>query len=482
MKQLLFSFLLIGLAQASWASLSLPRIAAPEELSDGDFAEGTLTQLSSQEVAEFLPWAQNAQNQLSRALTVARTMPLRERPQYIDRAIRNVVGRSGGRQYQMFMRFALNRGMLLVKELEKFADMDAVGAQENALDILQRSIQVALSFYESDLSFQRRAQSGESGVELTYARFGASYMSGLYPALINVLDSAAQYRLMYKLVEMTNWDLSRDAGAQAFAEHIVEAHDMLSDLPAEPLRSDRDNLRNVRRLHGLRILTVKNSVDEVDRLARLSAEAREAELRRTQEEAARAELDRQRREELRALGMDFKPEAQVLYVDTHTNNIFRSTIVTQQDDGNFVIRINGQLYTNISPSRLAQSKGCVENVCVNPDRIVYNISGDNVREAHVVGIYQNRSRFVLYFPGSSSINPANLANLYGGGWGAGDIAVTEGCTGDICVGQRAINLSRKVEVEVVGRQSNGKFVLKFLSGSLAGKVGHNWDRSDLAKL
>jgi len=258
MKKLIIPALFFTLSFSAIANVEIPQIAVPVELAGGEFAEGTLTQLTDAEFAEFLPWAQNAQNQLNRAIKQTQSLPLRERLTHIERAARSVVSRSEGRQYQMFMRFALNRGLLLVDELEKNVDMEEIGSQESALDIIQRSIQIGLSFYESDLNFQRRAQAGDTATKLSYASFGASFMQGMYPGVINVLDATAQYRLLYKLVEMVNWDLSRDAEAARYAEHIVEAHEMLQDLPELPLNDDRSNLRLIRRLNSLKLIEVKN--------------------------------------------------------------------------------------------------------------------------------------------------------------------------------------------------------------------------------
>jgi HEAT repeat protein len=284
MKKLIIPALFFTLSFSAIANVEIPRISAPVELVSGEFAEGTLTRLSDAEVAEFLPWAQNAQNQLNRAMKQAQSIPLRERLPHIERAVRSVVSRSEGRQYQMFMRYALNRGLLLVDELEKNSDMDEIGAQESALDLLQRSIQIGLSFYESDLNFQRRAQSGHTTTVLENARFAAAFMQGMYPGVINVLDATAQYRLLYKLVEMVNWDLSRDAQAQRYAEVIVEAHEMTVDIPEIPLNDDKANLRLIRRLNSLRIMNVHQTYQDQARLDRFTADQREAEIRRMENE------------------------------------------------------------------------------------------------------------------------------------------------------------------------------------------------------
>lgn len=258
MKTILLLSLTATLSFAAFAqTIELPRVNVPQELSSGEFAEGTITRLTAAEVAEFRPWAQNARNTLNRALTQAQSLPLRQRLPHIERAARNVVSRSGSRQYQMLMRFALNRGLLLVDELERNIDMNQIGSQENALDLILRSITVALSFYESDLTFQERAQEGDDAIIIPHARFATAFMQGMYPGVVNVLDATAQYRLLYKLIEMVNWDLSRDAHAARYAESIVEAYEMGQDLPEQPEGDDRSNLILVRRLNSLKVINLR---------------------------------------------------------------------------------------------------------------------------------------------------------------------------------------------------------------------------------
>jgi hypothetical protein len=61
-------------------------------------------------------------------MTQAQSLLLRERLTHIERAARSVVSSSDGRQYQMFMRFALTRDLLLVDELENNVDMEEIGS------------------------------------------------------------------------------------------------------------------------------------------------------------------------------------------------------------------------------------------------------------------------------------------------------------------------------------------------------------------
>jgi hypothetical protein len=62
------------------------------------------------------------------------------------------------------------------------------------------------------------------------------------------------------------------------------------------------------------------------------------------------------------------------------------------------------------------------------------------------------------------------------------IARAQGCHDGLCVGEKVINLRRSAEVEIVGIMSVGKYIFKFLSGELQGKLGPKWSRADLSKL
>lgn len=248
-----FTAFLLGLA-GQVSAVEIPQVQVPEELVSGDFSEGTRTRLSQNDVTQFYPWLQNSQYELDKAAKDIKTMPLRARLPHLEQAVRNAVMLSGTRQYQVFMRFALNRGLLLVDELRRHSNMNALGAQENALDILNRAITVGLAFYESDLAFQQRAQRGDDAIVMVHARFGVAFMSTLQPGILNVLDATAQYRLIYKLVEMTNWDLSRDQDAIRYADTIVEAHNFMTGINENPASTDQQNLVMIREINRLKIM------------------------------------------------------------------------------------------------------------------------------------------------------------------------------------------------------------------------------------
>jgi|GEM_PF-1847845 len=73
-----------------------------------------------------------------------------------------------------------------------------------------------------------------------------------------------------------------------------------------------------------------------------------------------------------------------------------------------------------------------------------------------------------------------LAGRAGGGWQRNSLAVMDGCNESLCVGDTVYNLSRELaQVRIVGLQTDGNVVLQFLDGSLAGRIGGNWGVNDL---
>lgn len=261
MKSIIFVLTICSLSLCFAADI--PVITTPSELARGEYAEGTVTRMSEAEVNEFRPWASNAKSVLTRALSQIKNMPLGDRATYLKTTIQSVVVQSGTRQYQTLMRFALNRGMLLLDEFERLVPATELGQTESGLDILLASVRSSLSFYESDLNFQERVQAGLASTDIPYATFAANFSLNLVPSVLNVMNAKAQYRLMYKLVEMLTWDLSRDANAAAYAEIITEAYDLLKGLPEESRLDDRQTLRLTRKLNALGLSTLSSKVASV---------------------------------------------------------------------------------------------------------------------------------------------------------------------------------------------------------------------------
>lgn len=105
----------------------------------------------------------------------------------------------------------------------------------------------------------------------------------------------------------------------------------------------------------------------------------------------------------------------------------------------------------------------------------YNVARDSALVT-VIGIEQNGTYVIQFDDGA-------LAGQTGNNWSASDLAVLFGCgNGGQCVGQTAYNVSRdSAQVQIIGVQSDGRYVISFEDGANAGGRGGNWDDSDLAR-
>ncbi|MGE3608924.1 MAG: hypothetical protein AB7I27_05010 [Bacteriovoracaceae bacterium] len=268
-------FITILLSSVSLTALAvndpLPQINPPKELVEvgGQFAEGTSTKLSDKDIALFIPWAQSAQTMLNDALKDIENMPLEEQVKHLQETIQSVVRSSGSKNYQMLMRFALNRTLLLLQELSKEADWHSSAIQANALDLSVAGIKTALKFYESDLAFQQRVAKGNGTFNPEYASFAKTFGASILTPIDSINDASAQMRLMYKTLEMVNWDLSRDEKAQDYSDTIVDIYNALNSMDEHPSKVDQDNIKNIRKLiptsqevNNLKLVEVKIELPE----------------------------------------------------------------------------------------------------------------------------------------------------------------------------------------------------------------------------
>lgn len=155
------------------------------------------------------------------------------------------------------------------------------------------------------------------------------------------------------------------------------------------------------------------------------------------------------------------------------------TVLGFQTNGSLLLRFDtgslaGQLGSGWSRSDLAKMSGCNGVGCAG--EIVLNTARDSV-SARIIGLQIDGAVVLEFLEGS-------LAGQRGANWTSSDLARTQGCLKDLCVGQRAINIARSnAEVTIVGiQQSNQSYVLRFETGSLAGQKGGNWSRDDLVPL
>jgi hypothetical protein len=74
-----------------------------------------------------------------------------------------------------------------------------------------------------------------------------------------------------------------------------------------------------------------------------------------------------------------------------------------------------------------------------------------------------------------------LAGKEGNNWGRSDLALMSGCHNTLCVGNITLNTSKEsVASKIVGLQTNGDYVIEYLEGTLKGKIGSHWSKKELA--
>jgi len=228
--------LLIGsIFSFSVLATELPEIKQPEELQSGEFAEGMMTELSAEDIKKFLPWAQNARKILDDALAESLRFSLFEKVNFLESEMKRVVQGSGNKNYQLLMRSSLNRGLLLSKILKEESDINDPGILQNHLSILVGSIELAKFFFESDNAFQQKAEDNNVG-SVPYALFAKKMGHYYLPISLSIFDTSAQYRVLYKTLEMINWDMAQDENAMGaeLAEPIVDIFRTLQRLPINP--------------------------------------------------------------------------------------------------------------------------------------------------------------------------------------------------------------------------------------------------------
>lgn len=246
MKKFLITLLFI--ANVVFAQ-KLPTIEKPKELAGGTYQEGTITKISSERIGDFYIWARSAKRVLGNALEDISRMKLSEKVSYLKTEMKSVIDKSGRKNYQSLMRYALNRGMLYSNLIASEGDLNVEGTTENQLDLLRGAIKIALNFYESDLDFQKRLEKGESTVEINQAEFGISLAKEMYLRAMNVQDTSAQYRVQYKILEVLTWDLVQDRDARDYSETILELYEGLERMDETPSENGALALAQIRKLN-----------------------------------------------------------------------------------------------------------------------------------------------------------------------------------------------------------------------------------------
>lgn len=457
-KQILVTTFLLATNLNVFAK-TLPPVPAPRELTENnsEYVEGTITRLSAADVDLFIPYAQNAQSVLTKALADINSMTVQQQVKHLTAVIKAVVRNSGQKNYQTFMRFSLNRTLLLVQELVKESDWATPGTVENVLNIQVKGIELALRFYESDLAYQRRATKGDETVVLNHAAFANDFGKTMLTATQNVLDASAQYRLLYKILEMINWDFSRDQYAIELSDTIVEIYTMLYSMDENPTANDPDSVQGIRRLNTL-IASVEKTTSVLNEIARKNGEALSQRQRELEREAIRQRLPLK--------------VGQTVYNVTSKSPI--SGVVHELRTDTVVLRYSDTTYETVAISKLAYTTGCVKDVCTG-DRMLYTSKNYDHSYTKVLAITADDKLVIEFLDGE-------WKNQIYGNFSTEVLAKTSGCSGQLCVNDTVFNLENKYTATIIGIQPDGKLILQYTNGELNGKRGGGWPAEDLTKI
>lgn len=235
--------------------------------SQSELNEGTQTQMTGNDIKEYLPLASNSKKLLEDALSKLKLIPLNERLKFLESEIKNVVLGSANKKYQLLMRYALNRGLQLSSLIEKETITLTPGIVQNQVDILTQSIQVSFEFYESDLNFVRRASklNGDQVLVIPFAQLGIKLAKSYLKTAKNIFDVTAQYQVMRKTFKFLRIDYHQDKNSISYANEIVDITKALEKLP-EIVLSDDEALKGVR---ALNYLQSKFAIIETPRKERL---------------------------------------------------------------------------------------------------------------------------------------------------------------------------------------------------------------------
>jgi hypothetical protein len=223
---------------ASADEVILPVISKPALLEEG--TQRTLTQA---QINELLPWAKTSKLDLVDLLEDIKDMSMKDKIDHLTKGINGVVADSRPTS-ELFMRYILNRALVLQETLKKETDENAVGINDAKLRILLSSVKMALKYHDVDTKMLNNNSS------MTFASFGANYFFFLQDLNKSIFDASAQFEFNKITLEWLSWDLYRDLENKSYASQIVKIHKFLKDLPSEKGR-DTQALIHVRKMRDL---------------------------------------------------------------------------------------------------------------------------------------------------------------------------------------------------------------------------------------
>lgn len=256
LKSIAMAFALVstmGLASLVCAEdIALPIISRPAILD-----EGTQKDLTADQIAELLPWANNSKKKLEELKENIQNLSAVEKVDALVEGIKTIVNESSVKNAELLMKYSLNRSLVINKILTKELNPQDIGTSDVKLRALKLSIEMALVYYSIDV------ENLNSKTKTQFAKFGIQYFDFLNEVNKSIFNASAQYKIQRTALEWLQWDLYRDLNNTKYAPQIVKINSNLKDLPNKKL-SDVESIaliRKIKKFNALIDLTMSSNLE-----------------------------------------------------------------------------------------------------------------------------------------------------------------------------------------------------------------------------
>lgn len=194
--------------QMSKVQADLPKPPAYDPTKEG--LDTTLTPSQHDQVRD---WMGSTKVRLNSLLQTVEMEPLAQAKKDLMEQITDIVGKSDPKATETMMRYTLNRGMDIVKQIDAdhLTDVTRPGVLDQEVRILKRSILFSFDYYQNDLQYLNSIDTGlDDLISPPRAQFGvrcAQFMMKLNRSLV---ASRAQYKIAFDTLGRLSVDLFND--------------------------------------------------------------------------------------------------------------------------------------------------------------------------------------------------------------------------------------------------------------------------------
>ena len=424
----------------------LPEISAPIE----NILEGIETKLTLEDIAEILPWAKNSKSRLDDLLENTEANFSKDSLERIlVSGIQKIVNSSGPKHTELLMRYVLNRAIKIHEILVNETNTKEIGVLDQRIRFLVQSIELAKYYYKSDLDFLNQGR--ENFRPLNFAYFGIRYSHFLGELSKSLFDASAQYQIERLNLGFLQWDLYRDLENKKYAPVINKIYNQLDVLPVESPSNDQSSVSFIRKIKKIRKVNLRS-----------------IQIEKEFEERGELEDERELEERRRLDIKKILKVGEIVYIPLEYN-IMVKVVAVHSNNKEYVIKylngpLTGKRKSGVARKRLAVPFGCKDTHCVG-DRKILDDHGYMYRVEIVA--FEFSGKMILKILTAEYGNKSDVGALKNN-WETKDLLRTTGCHENLCVGDVVFKYSTKVKI--LGIQSKGTFVVKYLDGQDKGNV------------